>query len=72
MLQEDVVMGSAGSARPADAQSESSEDPDFDLGKCLALHCMCHALRIQLPCRIGAMQWHRFNELDRILELQLT
>lgn len=28
MLQEDTVMGSAGSARPADPQSESSEDSD--------------------------------------------
>ena len=35
MLQEDTIMGSAGSARPADPQSESSEDsePELESGK---------------------------------------
>lgn len=38
MLQEDTVMGSAGSARPAGPQSESSEDsdPELESGKQLA------------------------------------
>lgn len=31
MLQEDTIMGSAGSARPADPQSESSDDSEREL-----------------------------------------
>ena len=47
MLTEDIVMGSAGSARPevtvVEAGSESSEDPDFELGMaCPQVHVRCN------------------------------
>ena len=47
MLTEDIVMGSAGSARPevnvVEAGSESSEDPDFEPGivSMSSSSCMC-------------------------------
>ena len=45
MLTEDIVMGSAGSARPevtvVEADSESSEDPDFEPGIGLLSRVAC-------------------------------
>ena len=45
MLTEDIVMGSAGSARPevtvVEAGSESSEDPDFEPGIDLLSRVAC-------------------------------
>lgn len=52
MLQEDTIMGTAGSARPARPASESSEEPDLELGKRLStLHVCCKGMSCSFTCR---------------------
>lgn len=60
MLQEDTIMGGAGSARPAEPQSDSSEDsePEVESGNTLpTVHvsccCLVAAALLYQPAQVG-------------------